>query len=151
MKCPHETHILLAATENNWTSTARAHVASCESCAAAAAVAPFMARLAGLDVPQRALPDPALLWLRAQLPGPAFAEKVGGPVRIVQVVGYLAVAATSIGLVVSKWGELRAWAASLVTASGSGTEFPALALSVGVLVLSSLAALALHTVLADEG
>lgn len=150
MKCPHETHVLHAATENAWTDTTRAHVASCESCAAAAGVAPFMARLADMEVP-RALPDPAVLWFRSHLPTPAAAGRVGRPVRIAQFFAYLAVTVGAIGLLVSKWSALGAWLSPLSAASG-GTAFPAMALSFGVLALSSLAAaLVLHAVLADEG
>lgn len=150
MKCPHETHVLHAATENAWTDSTRAHVASCESCTAAVSVAPFMARLAGVDMP-RALPDPAVLWFRSRLPTPAAAGRVGRPVRIAQFFAYLAVTAGAIGLLVSKWSALGAWVSALSGGSG-GTALSGMALSFGVLAFSSLAAaLALHAVLADEG
>jgi hypothetical protein len=148
MKCPQETHVLHAASENAWTSTLRAHVVSCESCAAAAGVAPFMARLSVVDVP-RALPDPTLLWVRSQLAAPSAPEKVGRPVRVAQLLAYLAVTAGAIGLVVSKWSALGAWV-SPVSAAGNGTAFVALALSFGAFALTSLAAaLMMHAVLAD--
>lgn len=149
MRCPHEPHVVSAVIENKWTSTTRAHVASCEACAAAAAVAPFMADLAGAEVPQRVVPDPALLWLKAQLPPPAAAASVGRPMRVVQLMAYLVVAATWIGLLVSKWSALEAWVSSLPTVSGGSTLLPALALCF-MLLSSLLVTLALHAVLADE-
>ena len=148
MKCPQEAHVLHAATENAWTDALRAHVVSCESCAAAASVAPFMAHLAGVEVP-RTLPDPTLLWIRSQLPPPAAPGEVGRPVRIAQLLAYLTVTAGAIGLLISRWSVLGAWLSRLLAAD-SATAFPAMALSFGVLAFSSLAAaLALHAVLAD--
>jgi hypothetical protein len=108
-----------------------------------------MAQLADAEVPQRVLPDPALLWLSAQLPPPAVAERVGRPVRVVQVICYLTVAATWIGLLASKWRALEAWVSSLAPMSGA-TLLPALALCF-TLLSSLLVTLALHAVLADEG
>lgn len=147
MKCPHEAHVVYAATANAWTSSTREHVASCQACAAAAAVAPFMDRLAGSDLPQPVLPDPALLWLRSQLPAPAVAARVGRPVQVVQIICYLVVTAGWLGLLASKWSALEAWISSFAPVTGTSTLFP----SIAVLLLSSLAVtLALHAVLADE-
>ena len=152
MKCPHEAHVVYAATTDSWTSSVREHVASCPACAAAASVAPFMQRLADSDLPPPALPDPALLWLRSQLPPPSVALRVGRPVHVVQVVCYLLVTAASMGVLALKWSALQAWVSSFAPVSGSGTLVPAMVLSFMVLLLSSLVVtLALHTVLADEG
>src|SRR4029453_400283 len=95
MRCPQEAHVLHAATENAWTDALRAHVVSCESCAAAAGVAPFMAHLAGVEVP-RSLPDPTLLWIRSQLPPPAGPGEGGRPGRIAPPPAYLTVTAGAV-------------------------------------------------------
>jgi len=148
VRCPHEPHVVTAATENSWTSSTRAHVASCEACATAAGVAPFISHLAGAQVPQRVLPDPVLLWLSAQLPPPAVAERVGRPVRIVQLLCYLMAAATWIGLLASKWRALEAWVSAMAPVDGGTLSALALCFT---LLSSLLVTLALHAVLADEG
>jgi len=74
--CRHETHVIRAVVEDQWTDALREHVAGCDNCAAAAAAAPFMKRLAQVDERQRKLPDPAVVWLKAQLlRGGALAER----------------------------------------------------------------------------
>jgi hypothetical protein len=108
-----------------------------------------MAHLAGAEVPQRVLPDPALLWLSAQLPPPLVAERVGRPVRVVQVICYLMVAATWIGLLASQWSALEAWVSSMAPVSG-GTLLNALTPCIALLS-SLLVTLALHAVLEDAG
>ena len=132
MKCPHESHVLVAATEDRWTSALREHVAQCASCAAAAAAAPFMQRLAGAEAPRPALPDSASLWIRAQLPTPLAAERVARPVRILQLACYLVLIATSAAWLVAKWNVVAAWLSSFTAAS------PTAALFLPLLVCSSL-------------
>lgn len=66
-ECPFEPNVLEAVTNDAWTESLRAHVASCDDCAAAAEVGSWMARFSGLDEREHVLPDPAVLWLKAKL------------------------------------------------------------------------------------
>ncbi|HSP33843.1 MAG TPA: hypothetical protein VLU46_05955, partial [Thermoanaerobaculia bacterium] len=59
--------MLRAASEDRWTESLREHVPTCADCSAAVAAAPFMRRISRIDARQRRLPDPAVLWLKAQL------------------------------------------------------------------------------------
>jgi hypothetical protein len=150
MKCPHELHVLDAATENDWTSALRAHVATCESCAEAAGVAVWMESLARIDVQPGVLPDPASLWVRSQFLPPAVAPGVGRPVSVVQVAGYLLVAAAWMMLLASKWTAIHAWMSSFMPASSAEALLPTMPLFFMILGLSSLAmTLAFHKMLAD--
>ena len=65
--CVFEPNVIDAATNDAWTQSLRAHIASCESCAAAAEVAPWMDAFSGINEREHILPDPAVLWLKARL------------------------------------------------------------------------------------
>ena len=69
--------MIRAAADNRWTDALRHHVKTCEECAIAALTAPFMTRLSKIDARQKSLPDPGLVWLRAQLlAGSAVADRI---------------------------------------------------------------------------
>lgn len=155
--CVQEPLVTHAAVDGRWTEALRQHVARCEDCAAAAAAAPFMTRFAKLDMRQRALPDPAVLWLKAQLlGGNAVVDRASRPLHIAQFISYVAIAAGWAGLLTWKWGELQQWVlhftpASLVgEAAGMPTSTSATIL-VALLILSSLTVMVgLHAILAEE-
>lgn len=155
--CRHETHVQRAAAENNWTESLRAHVATCEDCAAAAAVAPFMYRFARTNERQSRLPDASVVWLKAQLlRGTIMAERVSRPLNILQIVAYVLVAGGWAALVTWKWAELQSWMLSFtpksVVGGLAGTQTVVSApLMLAVVVLTSMTVmLALHTILAEE-
>ena len=58
-ECPFEPNVLDAVTNDAWTESLRAHVASCDDCAATAEVGPWMTRFSGLDEREHVLPEPA--------------------------------------------------------------------------------------------
>src|SRR5712691_2417551 len=108
--CRHERHVIRAVVDDQWTDTLREHVTSCADCAAAAAAAPFMKRLARLDERQQKLPDPAVVWLKAQLlRGGALAERAARPLTIVQIAAYVVVAAGWAAVLTWKWSDLEQW------------------------------------------
>jgi hypothetical protein len=67
-ECPHEARVLEAARSDDWSPELEAHRNGCLSCAeltlVAAALGTDSDALADIDRP---LPDPELIWLRAQL------------------------------------------------------------------------------------
>jgi len=155
--CIQESLIRRAAVEDRWTDALRQHVASCRDCAAAAAVAPFMTQFARIDARQRALPDPAVLWLKAQiLRGSAVAERASRPLNIAQMVSYVVIAAGWAGLLTWKWNELQQFVlrftpASIVNEAAGVHSSMSATIVLAVLVLCSLTVmLGLHAILAEE-
>lgn len=154
MKCLQETHVLHAAETNEWTDALREHVAACADCAAAANVAPWMEQFAKIDARSHALPDPAVVWLKAQLLRTVtVVDRVSRPMNVFQIVCYIAVAAGWATLLTWKWSALEAWISTVTSAqiliSGSGLSVASFVI---VFALTSLTVMvALHTILADEG
>ncbi|HWW62657.1 MAG TPA: hypothetical protein VN181_14885 [Thermoanaerobaculia bacterium] len=153
MKCLQETHVLHAAESNEWTDALREHVAQCADCAAAANVAPWMERFSKIDARSHALPDPAVVWLKAQLlRTTAVVDRVSRPMNVFQIVCYIAVGAGWAALLTWKWEALQVWLSTLTSAriliGGAGLSVASFVL---VFVLTSLTVMvALHTILADE-
>ena len=155
--CVQEPLVRRAAVEDRWTDALRQHVASCQDCAAAAAAAPFMTQFARVDARERALPDPAVLWLKAQiLRGSAVAERAARPLNIAQLGSYLVIAAGWAGLLTWKWKELQQFVlrftpASLVNEAAGAPSSISATIVLAVLVLCSLTVmLGLHAILAEE-
>ncbi len=154
MKCLQETHVLHAAESNEWTDALREHVAACADCAAAANVAPWMERFAKIDARSHALPDPAVVWLKAQLLRTVtVVDRVSRPMNVFQIVCYIAVAAGWATLLTWKWAALEAWISTVTSAriliGGSGLSVASFVI---VFALTSVTVMvALHTILADEG
>ena len=155
--CVQEHLARRAAVEDRWTEALRQHVKECRDCAAAAAAAPFMTRFAKIDARQRALPDPAVLWLKAQLlRGTAVADRATRPLNIAQMAAYLAIAAGWAALLTWKWSDLQQWLlgftpASLVGEAAGAHSSMSAAILVSVVILSSLTVmLGLHAILAEE-
>jgi len=154
--CRHEPHILRAVVEDRWTDALREHVSRCADCAAAAAAAPFMKQLARVDERQQKLPDPAVVWLKAQLlRGGALAERAARPLTIVQITAYIVVAAGWAAVLTWKWADLQRIILSFTPTSIVQGIAHSSALSVTfllmVVVLASMTVmLALHTILAED-
>jgi len=155
--CRHEPHVIRAANEDRWTDALREHVKTCEDCAIAALAAPFMHRLARVDERQKKLPDPSVVWLKAQLlAGSAVADRAARPLNIVQMFAYGVVAAGWAALLTWKWSDMQRWLATLTpsgVAEGLGSGGTALSGSVLMMlvVLSTVTVvLAFHTILAEE-
>ena len=154
--CRHETHVIRAVVEDQWTDALREHVAGCDNCAAAAAAAPFMKRLAQVDERQRKLPDPAVVWLKAQLlRGGALAERAARPLTIVQIVAYIVVAAGWASVLTWKWADLQQWILRFTPSGMAQGMTHSSSLSIAfllmVVVLATMTVmLGLHTILAED-
>jgi predicted anti-sigma-YlaC factor YlaD len=64
--CPMEASVLLARRTGQWTETHERHIADCANCRELLTVAGFMTGIADSLRREPALPDPLLIWLRAQ-------------------------------------------------------------------------------------
>ena len=154
--CRHELHVIRAVVEDQWTDALRDHVASCTTCAAAAAAAPFMKRLAQVDERQRKLPDPAVVWLKAQLlRGGVLAERAARPLTIVQIVAYIVVAAGWASVVTWKWADLQQWIlrftpSGIVHGMAHSSSMSIVFLLMVAVLASMTVMLALHTILAED-
>ncbi|HSP16936.1 MAG TPA: hypothetical protein VLV78_19475 [Thermoanaerobaculia bacterium] len=154
--CRHEPQVRRAAAEDRWTDMLREHVKTCADCAAAAAAAPFMSRFARLDERQRKLPDPSVVWLKAQLlRGSAIADRAARPLSIVQMIAYTVVAVGWASVLTWKWADLQRWLLGFTPThivAGVAQYSPlSMAFLLTVVVLATMTVmLALHTILAED-
>ena len=148
--CRNEPLVRRAAAEDRWTDALRAHAAGCPDCAAAASVAPFMTALAEKNVRTRALPDPRVIWVKAQLfGGSSAADRVTRPISIAQIGSYIAVAAVWAAMMMWKWPAIESWFSGAV--SGHAMPMPLMPLLViAAGLVSTTLMLAMHTILAEE-
>jgi hypothetical protein len=153
--CPHESNVIRAANEDRWTSQLRAHLSECEDCMAAVSVAPWMTRFSRISDREHILPDPQLLWLKAQLlRGTNDALRVSRPLTIVQMLAYGTVASGWAAVLTWKWDAVLKWLHSFTpsgmvsTAARADVSMPFFAL---LFVLASMTVLVgLYTVIAEE-
>ena len=157
MNCPFESDVLRAAANDAGPESLRAHVASCEECAAAAAVAPWMESFAKIDERRAPLPDPTAVWLRAKLmQSTAAAQRAALPITRLQMAAYLIIATGWAGLLTLKWQAIQAWLHALnpggvIQASAATNASLSLTVLFSVIgLLSATVMLAFHTVLAEE-
>ncbi|HEY2830585.1 MAG TPA: hypothetical protein VGJ88_10750 [Thermoanaerobaculia bacterium] len=139
-----------------WTDSLRAHVAQCADCEAAMLVSPQMKELASVDMREHPLPDPQVVWLKAQLlRNTMTAERATRPLKIFQMISYVIVAGGWTAVMAWKWTALQALVHSYTPTAFVQNAGQAAALSVNffamVFVLSSITiGVALHTILAED-
>lgn len=139
-----------------WTESLRGHVAQCADCEATMLVAPQMKELASVDMREHPLPDPQVVWLKAQLlRNTMAAERASRPLKIFQMVAYVVVAGGWTAVAAWKWTAIQAILHSVTPASLVQNAGQAASLSVTffamVFVLSSITiGVALHTILAED-
>ena len=154
--CRFEPQIIRAAEEDRWTDALRDHLADCDDCSAAMAVAPWLDRFAKISDREHILPDPSVVWLKARLlQGAAEATRVSRPLDFVQMVAYIAVAGGWAGLLTSRWSAVESWLrgftpASLVTTASRADSLSASFFAMLFVLASMTVMLALHTILAEE-
>jgi len=156
VSCRHEPHVLRAAAENQWTDALRDHVRTCTDCAAAANAAPFMTRFARFDERQGKLPDPSIVWLKAQILSAGVAvDRAARPLNVLQMVAYLVVAGGWATVLTWKWADLQRWLLGFTPAQIAQSMSHSATLSITflmtVVVLATMTVmLALHTILAED-
>jgi len=145
--------------KGNWSEDLRAHAQSCPDCAAAAAISPWMTSFAALPDREHILPDPSVVWLKAQLLRDiATADRATRPMTSLQTGAYLIVAACWAAVLTWKWEVIVVWLHRLSPGQfviGASTDAAASSMSMtflmALVVLASLTImLALHTILAEE-
>ena len=139
-----------------WTESLRAHVAQCADCEAAMLVAPQMKELASVDMREHPLPDPQVVWLKAQLlRNTVAAERAARPLKIAQMISYVVVAGGWTAVLAWKWTAIQAVLHSFTPSSFVQNAGDAASLSITffvmIFVLSSITiGVALHTILAED-
>jgi hypothetical protein len=155
-RCRHEPEILRAAGDDRWSDALREHVLTCEECAAAAAVAPWIGRFARVGDREHILPDPSLVWLKAQvLQGAADAARMTRPITAIQLIAYFLVAGGWAALLTWKWDAVEhlitRFTPTGMVQSAVRTDALSMSFVALFLVLASMTfMLALHTILAEE-
>ena len=153
--CPHEEEVLHAANEDRWTEELRAHLTDCDDCMAAVSIAPWMTRFSRISDREHMLPDPQIVWLKAQLlRGTTDAMRASRPLTIVQMIAYVTVAGGWAALLTWKWDAIQAWINSL-TPTGMVATAATTPLSMSffafVFVLASITGMVgLYTIVAEE-
>jgi len=155
--CPFEPNVIDAMTNDAMTESLHAHVASCESCAAAAEVAPWMASFAGINEREHVLPDPAVLWLKARLLQTKVAvDRASLPITRLQIAAYLIIAACWAALLTWKSAALQLWINRfspthvLLGATDASASLSVTVLFALLILGSATVGVAMHTILAEE-
>lgn len=139
-----------------WTDSLRGHVAQCADCEAAMLIAPHMKELASIDMREHPLPDPQVVWLKAQLLRNTFAmERAARPLRVFSAISYFIVAAAWTTVLAWKWTAIQALLHSFsperfVRNAGEAASL-SMTFFVMVFILASITiGLALHTMIAED-
>jgi len=157
--CAYESNVVEAAKSGRWSESLRAHVASCQSCEAAVAVATWMDDFSRQDDRQHMLPDPAVVWLKAQLLRQhAVVDTASRPMQLLQIAAYVIVAGAWAALLTWKWNALQDWMLTLsprhfiagVATSTGATPLSMTFFAVVIMLSSATVMLTLHTILAEE-
>jgi hypothetical protein len=145
--------------KGNWSDELRAHAQTCPDCAAAAAISPWMTSFAAMPDREHILPDPSVVWLKAQLLRDiATADRATRPMTSLQTGAYLVIAACWAAVLTWKWEVIVIWLHRLSPGQfiiGASTDATASSMSMtflmALVVLASLTIMvALHTILAEE-
>ena len=154
--CRFEADVLRAAQDDRWTDALRRHLGECDDCVATASVAPWMSRFSRISDRERILPDPQIVWLKAQLlQGINDVARISRPLNALQLVAYLVVAGGWAALLTWKWDAVTEWMKGLTPtgmvqnmATGQSLSMSFFAL---LIVLATMTVtVALHTILAEE-
>jgi hypothetical protein len=158
--CRYEPDVIRGATDDRWNDSLRAHALSCDECAAAVAAQSWMHRFAAIDDRTHILPNPSIVWLKAQLlQQTKTVERATRPMTVVQTAAYVVVAVGWAALLTAKWSAIQLWMKSLspaqfvVSASGANADSVSLTMTfftVVALLTCATVTLALHTILAEE-
>ena len=105
--CPQEARVLRAVKTGRWDDALKAHAAGCPACGEVALVSGRLLRSALETEDRRRLPDPYLVWLKAQLTERQVAsQRASKPWNMAEVLGYCVVALVFAGLLAADLSSL---------------------------------------------
>lgn len=153
--CEREREVLAAMRAGGGDPSLREHAASCEACREACAVEEWMQRFAALQAEPPRLPDPGMLWWKAQLLRRWDAERrAASPLETGQHVQVGVGLAGCAALVVWLWPRVSDWGARAATSDASAWAALApsiltITIVVGGLVAAATAIVAIKGIFAD--
>jgi hypothetical protein len=154
--CELESQIVQALATNGISDSARQHLLGCEGCRNAVAADAWMKEYARQPVEMLRLPDPSLIWLKAQLMSQGKElERATSSFSVVQSLGFAVLAIAWAVLLSWKWKDLSSLLDSLQPGEFIFAIYhsPVLTLpflTTAVLLLCATVAFAAHSVLAEE-
>lgn len=153
--CPHETEVLRAAKEDRWTDALRDHLMTCDDCMTAVSVAPWMHRFARISDREHILPDPQIVWLKAQLlRGTNDAVRAARPLTIAQMLAYVIVAGGWAAVLTWRWDAVQAWIRSFtptgLVSTAARAELSMSFFAVVFILASITVVVGLYTIVAEE-
>jgi hypothetical protein len=155
--CRFEPQIIEAAERDQWSTTLREHLASCDDCIAAASVSPWMQRFANTGDREHRLPDASIVFLKARLmQGSIELRRASRPMDVVQMLAYLVVAGGWAMLLTWKWKAVELWLKGftptgiLIPGSARSDSLSMSFFAIVIVLASMTVMLALHTIMAEE-
>lgn len=122
-QCSRADTVERAVRDDRWTDDLRRHVDSCPACSDIVQVASYFARSESRVVDDAPLPDPSIVWIRAQLLARRDAARRAA--RAINILQYAAVAAAGllgVFLMTILWPRLAGWAEHLARQSGDAVN-----------------------------
>jgi hypothetical protein len=118
-ECEKESLVIEAVRSGSWDADLREHPAHCDSCSDAALAARVLNEMRAVDQAEARIPDAGLMWWKAQLVAKrTAAERATQPISFVERFTYACGIFCFIGVCVWQWDAIRAWFASIKSASG---------------------------------
>jgi len=125
MNCNHEKELRIALREGRFDAALEQHVRSCEECRSFASMQRAMTLVAEAPMELKALPDPALIWLKSQiLRHQRMEARVVRPMKIVQFAAQIAVALGWAALFTWKWPQILSITTDFSISNLIGTSIP---------------------------
>lgn len=122
--CPYEKEVRRAALESRWSRAVRDHARSCRDCKELSLVLSGMQTLAAEPAEPPALPDPYLVWLKAQLlERQASFDQHSQPFVLLEWLAQAAVPACLALWLVWKWSAVETALSSWFYSAGSAGVF----------------------------
>ena len=108
--CEFEEKVLQALRTDHWDPAVEGHVHQCEVCSNHLEVASGMRQLAELPLVDSRLPDPRLIWFKAQLlERQTVQEQVVRPIRVFRTASYFVLLLLVLQLLSSHWPQVKGW------------------------------------------
>lgn len=143
-ECPHEHLVHQAVQSGQWAESVTCHVDACASCREVVQITQWIRTMAGASEVPASLPDPSLLWLKAQfLEQQAAREQAFQPLMLVGTVTLALATAIPAGALAWYWSEIQ----PLLTGDNPGSLT---LLSLTIALFCTFMTLTAYPLIADE-
>jgi hypothetical protein len=144
IECKHEGAVSRAFELDAWDSDLLDHVTDCTVCSDLLVVQKFFQQASDTDESETQLPDPAIIWWRAQLKGrAAAADRATRIITLVQWLAFVGGGILAASGIARLWPRLKVWLAAVVPDNipipvSADAAQPALVMVASLLVLAIL-------------